>query len=175
MKKRKTAETLSGALTQVLLSPKGVIEGLLLSIRGKPVQVSTAPGAIDEYAHDLVTGARVVAKGVPDRSPKTKDGSHPVFKLEKLTKLGGKPVRATGAKTGPLVLKGLVASIHYARHGEPNGVVLETGDFVHLRPHGMEKAALKVGDRVVARGERRTTVLGTILLEARQVNRMTIA
>jgi hypothetical protein len=63
MKKDKTADTLSGTLTQVLLSPKGVIEKLLPSIRGKQVQISTAPGAIDEYAHVLVAGVRVVAMG----------------------------------------------------------------------------------------------------------------
>lgn len=58
--------------------------GLLLSIRGKAVQISTAPGAIDECADVLVSIVRVVAKGSADHSPKTKDGSHPVFKLGEL-------------------------------------------------------------------------------------------
>lgn len=175
VKKVKKQETLSGTLVQVLLSPKGVIEGLLLSIRGKTVQVSTPPGAIDEYKHVLVSGLRVVAKGTVDHSPKTKGGSHPVFKLEQLTKLGRKVVRDSNHKDGLVTLKGSVASIHYARHGEPNGVLLASGDFVHLRPHGMEKARLKVGDKVMARGERRITVLGTTLLEAREVNHISIA
>jgi hypothetical protein len=175
MKKGKKEATLSGTLTQVLLSPKGAIEGLLLNIRGKTVQLSTTPGAIDEYAHALVSGVRVVAKGTADHSPKTKSGCHPVFKLEQLTKLDGKVLRDSGHKGGLVILKGSVASIHYARHGEPNGVLLASGDFVHLRPHGMEKAGLKVGDKVVARGERRMTVLGTTLLEAREINHMAIA
>ena len=59
MKKSPLVQILSGTLTQVLLSPKGVIEGLLLSVRGKPVQVSTAPGAIDRYAR--VSSWRVLA------------------------------------------------------------------------------------------------------------------
>jgi len=175
MKKGKKAETLTGTLTQVLLSPKGVIEGLLLSTRGKPVQISTVPGAIDAHAAALVSGVRVVAKGTADHSPKTKGGSHPVFKLEQLVKLGGKALRESAHQGAALTLKGLVASIHYARHGEPNGVLLESGDFIHLRPHGMEKSGLRIGDKVVAKGERRMTVLGTTLLEAREVNRRAIA
>jgi hypothetical protein len=167
MQKDKTVDTLSGTLTQVLLSPKGVIEGVLLSICRKQVQISTAPGAIDEYAHVLVAGVRVVAMAIADHSPKTKGGGHPVFKAEQFTKIGGKVSRELTHGAGPMVLKGSVAALHYARHGEPNGVVLESGDIVHLRPHGMEKSGLKVGAKVVAKGKRRMTVLGTTLLERR--------
>jgi hypothetical protein len=175
MKKGKTADTLSGTFTQVLLSPKGAIEGLLLSIRGNPVQISTRPGAIDEYTHSLVAGVRIVATATTDHSPKTKGGSHPVFKLEQLTKIGGTVLRESTDGAGLVVLKGLVATLHYARHGEPNGVVLESGDFVHLRPHGMEKSGLEVGAQIVAKGKRRMTVLGTTLLEAREINHVKIA
>jgi hypothetical protein len=76
---------------------------------------------------------------------------------------------------GPVVLKGVVAALHYARHGQPNGVVLESGDFIHLRPRGMEQLGLQVGAEVVAHGELRMTVLGTKLLEARELNRVNIA
>jgi hypothetical protein len=175
MKRGKASETLSGTLTQVLLSPKGLIEGLLLSIRGKPIQISTAPGVIDRYADALVAGVRVVATGTADHSPKTKGAIHPVFEAEQIKKIGSKTLRNSKLEAGPAVIKGLVAALHYARHGEPNGVVLESGDFVHLRPHGMEKSGLKVGARVVAKGERRMTVLGTILLEASEVNHVKIA
>ncbi len=60
-------------------------------------------------------------------------------------------------------------------HGQPNGVILETGEFIHLRPHGMTEAKLKVGSRVNAVGEIKMTVLGTRLLEARQINRIDLA
>jgi hypothetical protein len=175
MKEDKTADRLSGTLTQVLLSPKGGIEGLLLSIRGKQVQISTAPGAVDEYADVLVAGVRVVAMAIADHSPKTKGGNHPVFKVKQLTRIGRKVLRESTHGAGPMVLKGVVAALHYARHGEPNGVVLDSGDVVHLRPHGMKKSGLKIGANVVANGERRMTVLGTTLLEAREINRVKIA
>jgi hypothetical protein len=175
MQNGKKSERLSGTLTQVLLSPKGVIEGILLSIRGKPVQISTVPGVIDDYAKLLVFGKRVVASASADHSPRTKEGSHPVYKLQKLTKIGTKTLRASSRSADTVVLKGLVAALHYARHGEPNGVVLESGDFVHLRPHGMEKSGLTIGARVLAKGERRLTVLGTTLLEAHEINHVKIA
>jgi hypothetical protein len=175
MKKGNKAEALVGTITQVLLSPKGVIEGLLLSIDGKTVQISTVPGAIDEHASLLVPDTRISATGTADHSPKTKDGEHPVFKLDKLSKIGRKSLGRSSGNAGPAVLKGLVASLHYARHGEPNGVVLDSGDFVHLRPHGMQKVRLKVGARVLAKGERRATVLGTTLLEAHEINHVKIA
>ena len=64
---------------------------------------------------------------------------------------------------------------HFARHGEPNGVILGTGEFIHLRPHGMVAAGLDVGSKVNAVGELRMTVLGTRMLEARRVNRVDLA
>jgi hypothetical protein len=68
----------------------------------------------------------------------------------------------------------VVSAIHFAKHGEPNGVMLESGEFVHTRPHGMKKLKLKIGSKVVALGQVRMTVLGTPLLEAEEVNRISI-
>ena len=56
-------------------------------------------------------------------------------------------------------IKGVVASWHLALHGEPNGVILETGEVIHLQPHGMVAAGLDIGSKVNAVGELRTTVL----------------
>lgn len=61
------------------------------------------------------------------------------------------------------------------RHGQPNGVVLETGGFFHMRPHGMTQVGLGIGAKVSAVGGLLMTVLGTRLLEARQVNRVELA
>ena len=67
-------------------------------------------------------------------------------------------------------MKGNVARIHYAKHGQPNGVVLESGEFIHLRPHGMAAIGVGVGAKVSAKGELRMTVLGTRMLEAHHAN-----
>ena len=67
-------------------------------------------------------------------------------------------------------IKGVVAALHFARHGQPNGVVLKSGEFIHLRPPGMAMLGLAPGAKVNAAGSLRMTCLGTRLLEAREVN-----
>jgi hypothetical protein len=164
------AHTLSGQLQQLLFSPKGGLEGMLIMTRNEPVQVSMAgTAAVD--ALSKAVGRPIEVSAVPDHSPKTKHGAHPVFKLVSITKVGGKMFKSS---TGQDRVKGIVASIHFAKHGEPNGVILESGEFIHTRPHGMKQLKLRIGSKVVAHGERRMTVLGTSLIEAHEVNRVAI-
>ena len=54
-------------------------------------------------------------------------------------------------------------------------MILETGEFIHLRPHGMMEVNLDIGSKVNAVGELHMTVLGTRMLEARRVNRVDLA
>jgi hypothetical protein len=104
-----------------------------------------------------------------DLSPKAKDGAHPVYQLDSITKLAGKTFKSNGTQP----IEGVVSHIQYAKHGEPNGVILESGEFIHTRPHGTKRLKLHVGSKVSAHGEARTTVLGTSLIEAHEVNRVT--
>jgi len=164
------SESLSGTLQQLLFSPKGGIEGLLLTMDSRSIQVSIEPRDADANALNDAVGKQVEVKASADHSPKTKHGAHPVYKLDSITKLAGRAYKSNGTQP----IKGVVASIHYAKHGEPNGVILESGEFIHTRPHGMRKLKLDVGSKVVAHGEARTTVLGTALIEAHEVNRVTI-
>ncbi len=64
----------------------------------------------------------------------------------------------------------MVARLNFAKHGEPNGVVLDSGDFIHLKPDGMRQVGLKIGDRVEATGEARPMELGHRVVEAVEVN-----
>ncbi len=130
------------------------------------------PATADVGALSQAVGRRIDVTAEPDDSPKTKEGAHPVYKLDAITKIAGRTFKSNGKGHGKV--SGSVASIHYAKHGEPNGVILESGEFIHTRPHGMKKLKLRVGSRVVAYGERRMTVLGTTLIEAHEVNRVTI-
>jgi hypothetical protein len=167
MKEHASSETLKGTLQQLLFSPKGALEGLLMRVSGKAVQVSMARGAIDAAVLSRTIDESIVVKAAADHSPKTKKGAHPVFTLESLSTVIGKALKDTAGANGSATIKGVVAAIHYARHGQPNGVVLKSGEFIHLRPSGMEECALRVGSNVIADGDQRTTVLGTCLLEAR--------
>jgi hypothetical protein len=164
-------EVLSGRLQQLLFSPKGSIEGLLLTVKSKTVQVSMKQDDAHPTALHQALGKPIELKALRDHSPKTKHGAHPVYKLRAITKLAG--AAAPGGDGAPAV-HGVVAAIHYSRHGHPNGVILESGEFIHTRPPGMKKLKLKVGSKVTAHGELRMTMLGTSLLEALEVNRVTI-
>jgi hypothetical protein len=172
MPTRSKPKTLSGRLEQLLFSPKGGVEGLLLTVRDQPLQVSMEPATGDPGMLARAVGQSIEVTAVPDHSPKTREAAHPVFKLSAINKVAGKAVKSNGERRDRV--SGIVASIHYAKHGEPNGVILDSGEFVHTRPHGMKELKLHVGSKVEARGERRMTALGTGMIEARRVNRVTI-
>lgn len=169
----KTAnQTLSGSLLRLLYSPKGAVEGFLIAVRKQTLQVSVQPEELDVDVLSRALGRRIEVKAKLDHSPKTREAPHPVYKLDSITKVAGKTYKSNSENHAQV--RGLVASIHFAKHGEPNGVILESGEFIHTRPHGMKKLNLRVGSKVVARGERRLTVMGTFLIEARDVNRVRI-
>jgi hypothetical protein len=145
-------------------SPKGDIEGLLLDTDTGPVQVNFPHGP-EAGAHPTpssgAAGRLVVA--ADHHAAKHEPGDHPVFEFVADADAG--PEAASGNRA-----EGVVVRLNYARHGEPNGVVLDTGDFVHLKPHGMRRVALAVGRRVVAEGPARPTVTGHRAIEAQVVN-----
>ena len=102
-------------------------------------------------------------------SPRQGRGHHPVYRLAALQPAGeaDEEDRAT--------VEGVVERLNYARHGEPNGVVLEAGDFVHLKPDGMERTGLRVGETLAAVGRARRMVNGRLAIEAEVVNGVVIA
>lgn len=164
-------QTLSGELQQLLFSPKGAIEGLLMKVDTKSIQVSMEPATAVARTLVEALGKPIEVQGSEDHSPKTKHSAHPVYTLSAITRIAGRAFKFNGDSSA---INGVVASIHYARHGEPNGVILESGEFIHTRPRGMKKLKLRVGSKVSVHGEVRTTVLGTPLIEAREVNRVTL-
>ena len=169
------SELISGTCQQLLFSPKGGIEGVLIKAKGKVLQVSLHPDRGGAFANSIMPGKRLRVRATLDHSPKTQDGSHPVYQFESFADAAGHAIESTDADPANTTIKGVVATLHYARHGQPNGVLLESGEFIHLRPRGMEQTGLDVGAKVNAVGEVRMTVLGTRLLEARQVNRIDLS
>jgi hypothetical protein len=167
-----TFQTLSGQLRQILFSPKGSLEGLLIEVDESPIQILITPASLGALALGKSVGKTIEVKARRDHSPKTKHGVHPVYQLQSITKIGG---RACTPKDGEdISIRGVVTAIHYAKHGEPNGVILEAGEFVHTRPDGMKRLKLKIGSKLTVHGETRMTVLGTPLIEAREVNSVTL-
>jgi hypothetical protein len=163
-------ELISGTCQRFLFSPKGGIEGVLVKVKGAIVQVTVDPALGTELLRNKGPGKRLRLLAVADKSPKSKGAAHPVLRFEAFADAAGLAIEAAGPDR--VTIKGVVAALHYARHGEANGVILEGGEFIHLRPQGMAQLGLEVGSSVNAVGEVRDTVLGTRMLEARQVNRI---
>jgi hypothetical protein len=166
-------ELIAGTCERLLFSPKGGIEGALVKVKGVTVQVTVDAAIGTALWHGKGPGSRVRVLADADRSPKAKAATHAVYRFKSFANAEGLAV-AQGAPTHTTV-KGLVTALHYARHGEPNGVILDGGEFVHLRPKGMVQLGLEVGSRVTAVGEASDTVLGTRMLEAHRVNRVDLA
>lgn len=160
-------------------APKGEIGALLIETAEGLVQVNI-PGELREQAPGLV-GQEVALRTGPE--PKVEDhprGDHPVRKFKAFagdgaeasagSTAGAKPPKPRPWAAGTFEVAGTVARLNYAKHGEANGVVLDSGDFVHLKPEGMKQTGLKVGQSVTARGGGTTSDVGTRAIEAEEVN-----
>ncbi len=168
----KHREFIHGTCQQLLFSPQGDIEGALVKMKGSVVQVSVPADQGLALSQATGPGRQLRVLAVADHSPKTAQGAHPVFKFASFADVTGTPIAGPDGEPGETTIQGVVGAWHYALHGEPNGVMLETGEFIHLRPHGVVAAGLDIGSKVKAVGELRMTVLGTRMLEAHRVNRV---
>ena len=134
-------------------------------------------------AKDDAAGAALVATLKPGQSvtvagdlvpPSGKGaGVHPVRELDKIVAVDGKaPKKASLAVDG---YAGAIVRLNYARHGVPNGYVLDSGDFIHVKPDGFAKLGLKVGDMVMAEGDAHFLATGGgWAVEAVTVNRKSV-
>jgi hypothetical protein len=159
--------TLSCRVVSHNFSPEGRVDGLLVEIDGLPAQVVFPSDPGDELTRSLTPGqtADLIVETQP--TPETVATAHPVYRYLSLA-----TTESTNGRSAqpPDTLLGSVARMNYSRHGEANGVVLEQGDFIHLKPRGMRQIVLKVGDAVNAKGKARPMDAGGQVLEAACVN-----
>jgi hypothetical protein len=149
-----------GTIQAFNISPKGSYEGLLLQEKGgELVQIN--------FGHEM---AAVLSEsghvGDPisldvEAEPAHGKPSHPVFRLVAMK---------GGNGNGGGHFSGTVARLNYALHGEVNGGILDTGDFLHLKPHGAAALDLKVGMNVSGLGKAKPMVGGHSVIEAEEVN-----
>lgn len=165
--------SVKGRFQQLIFSPKGAIEGLMIDTQGVPTQFVTDaqdPGTVALFGA-LQVGQKLVVEGTEaGPSPKHANGDapHTVYRFERLVSIDGHPPQAVPPQEGTM---GTVARFNYARHGEANGVVLDNGDFVHTRPGGLSVLGLKIGDWVTAEGTARALATGSgRVIEAVRVN-----
>jgi hypothetical protein len=165
-----------GRFRHLIYSPRGGIEGVLLELGDGPAQVvfdkhdDESPLAF-EHLHD---GDELVVDVTPAEPSAKGEADHPVYDYGRIVSIKGvKPAKRRPASGA--AYKGVVARLNYARHGAANGVVLDTGDFIHTRPDAMARLGLKVGDFVEADGDAQMLSTGNgWAVEATKVNRKAI-
>ncbi len=145
-------EKLDVDFVHIVFGPKGHVEGFMAHADGANAQF-----VIDKHddksaalVADLSSGQRLaVSAQLAGPSPKG-PADHAVYELGKITRVDGLAPKKSAATTG---YSGKVARLNFARHGAPNGYVLDTGHFIHVRPDGCKRLKLKVGDAVQADGD----------------------
>ena len=173
----KQDELLKGRFQYLIFSPKGSVEGLLIEAAHTSTQIvfdrhdKESPLAFET----LVKGQQLAVRAKRRHPRKKSKGGNAVFDFGRLLSIDGhKPIKKKG--TTSVTFTGVVARFNFARHGEPNGVILDSGDFIHTKPHGLVGLALKVGDKVSARGASRSLKVGRgMVVEAKLINGKRIA
>ena len=167
------AAAIEGVFQHPIFAPDGQVEGALIQVAGAAVQLVVARG--DEAAAAALgavrSGQQVVAEGEEQAESPKGPAEHRVVALSRLRSVdGAKPAAVKRSVPAP-AYRGKVVRFNYARHGAKNGVVLDTGDFIHTRPEGMAGLRLKVGDEVAADGDAWALASGTgYVVEASTVN-----
>ena len=144
---------IEGTLSQFNYSPKGGYEALIVTTKKGTVQVNFEPDQAGVLVGTLKAGGKVSLKA--ETLHEHDDAAHPVCQLKSI-KVSGKAVKLTPQ----IQVKGTVQRLNYTLHGEVNGVVLDTGDFVHFKPHGARALSLKVGQVLRAGGQTRPMLFG---------------
>lgn len=135
-----TVWELQGTVAQTLYSPRGGIEGFLLDVDGVTVQFVCEED--DPACAALEAGQRLVAQGTVRPDGGKGPSAHEVYDL----------VALPGTKPAPSRVAGRIVRFNHAKHGAPNGVVLDSGHFIHTKPDGLQRLGWKLGQRVEVSG-----------------------
>lgn len=163
-------ERFQGILEEFNFGAQGGIEGFLLHSDGQTVQINVTPDV--GFAVVRGIGQQVEATVEPEMSSaKHPKGGHPVYRLVTLNAADGKTlIHSSHGNADIVTVQGTVKRINFARHGAPNGVILESGEFIHMKPEGMKRIELKQGDQVTVEGTAALMPLGQRVIEAKTVN-----
>jgi hypothetical protein len=157
----------TGTIESLNVSPKGFYEGFLLRTAKNLIQINLPKGGPSTQATGLSSGEQLAVE-VESEAPQG-EPAHPVFRLVRI--LGAHALGADGSDTqGSHRFSGSVVTLNYALHGEVNGGILDSGDFLHLKPEGARAVDLKVGMKVEGLGMTKPMVGGHSVIEADDVN-----
>ena len=144
---------IKGKVRSLNLSPAGFCESFLMDDGKRIVQINFDRDSGEHVSNGLKPGKAVSVNAKPYGDDRPSD--HPVFSWIDQKKAS---------------YEGVVKQINYALHGEPNGAILKTGEFVHLRPDGARAIRLTVGHTLLVEGEVMTVPGGQIVIEAKIAN-----
>lgn len=151
--------SIAGVYRHPIYSPKGGIEGFMLDADGVPAQFVFGHGPDGSVAlGTLVPGQRITVEGAEARPWPQGEGAHAVYAFKRLAAIDGKQAQPGGA---PVHVRGKVVRMNYARHGAANGVLLDSGDFVHVRPDRFSTLGIALGSEVAAHGPARDLADGS--------------
>lgn len=155
----------SGIVQSFNVSPKGHYEGLLLEDASEIFQVNFGREWGANVLDIAMPGSHITVE-VESREAHG-EPSHAVYDLINITG-EGKGESAVDFADGKF--SGVVERLNYALHGEVNGAILNTGDFLHVKPHGAAALALTVGMKIEATGSSKPMIDGHRVIEADEVN-----
>ena len=158
----------TGTVKSLNMSPKGFYEGAVLTAGKETMQVNFPKEEAQHFADALTPGAEVSLEVEPEESRGTP--AHPVFRLVHLS--NGHAAGEHGPKHK--TFSGRVERLNYALHGEVNGGILDSGDFLHLKPEGARAVDLKTGMEVEGQGPTKPMAGGHVVIEAEEVNGVAI-
>ena len=161
-----------GTVQAFNISPKGSYEGLLMESGGNIIQVNFSP----EYAMSIEQTAPIGQAVELEVEPAdTKEKSvHPVYRLLSIHSKNGRNTSSQANANNNGHFSGEVARLNYALHGEVNGGILDTGDFLHLKPHGAAAVELAVGMKVQGTGHSKPMTGGHRVIDADEINGIAI-
>lgn len=161
--------SIEGQYVHPIYSPKGGVEGIMLDVDGVATQFVFGHGPDDATPFAKIQpGQHVTLEGTEAKPWPNGENAHAVYEFKRLAGIDGKEAHEAGK---PVHVTGQAVRMNYARHGEANGVLLDSGDFVHVRPDRFSGLGIVVGDQVEASGPGRPLSDGSgHVIDAIEVN-----
>ncbi len=163
-------QQLAGVVTQFNLSPRAEIDGLMLKDNngGRLTQINLPPRgdwsaliSQNVAVGDQITVAAIPIESMPD---------HPIYGLASLTTAKGQEFAMPTPEDAKAVhLDSTVKALNYSRDGRPDGVTLDSGEYVPLGPI-VEHLKLAAGSHVTVEGKEMKTPAGKTVVLASLVN-----
>jgi hypothetical protein len=141
------AVDLSGTIEAFNYSPRGDIDGVMLKMSDKTAQINLPPG-MGAALSQTAPGSTLKVSACPEPG----QADHPIYELQSLTTEQGKKISVPGAGDDKFVHEeATIKHLNYARRGEVDGALLDSGDFVHVGPAARD-LKLSVGQKITVDG-----------------------